>query len=1132
MKTLDELTNERYLILDGAMGTEIQSIEVPDSAWPGAIGCNELLNSTAPERISAIHHAFLEAGADILKSNTFGCLPWVLDEFELGHRTRELTRAGVAVAKAACEAHTTPDKPRFVAASLGPGTKLPSLGHIDFESMAAGYEEAALGAIEAQADLLLLETCQDPLQIKAALFGLEAAFTQSGQRLPVMVSATIETGGAMLIGTSAATLAAILAPYDLFSLGLNCGMGPDEVAGHIKSLSRHYDGVISLHTNAGLPCNEGGCTVYPMGPEEFATLQAKLASLPGVRILGGCCGTRPAHIAALSTALAGKQPKPATGKRPDALASLFSFHPLKSDALFLIGERANATGSKAFRELLIAEDYEATLSVASEQVRAGAHGLDVSVGFAGRDELVDMQAVVGLFAQKTPLPLMVDSTTPAAIEVGLRQIGGRAIVNSANLEEGEERFLTIARVAKTYGAALVCLAIDEKGMAKTVEQKLAVADRMLELALLAGLKKRDLVFDLLTFTIASGDSDYATAAVDTIEAIRALEAKHPEVGTVLGVSNVSFGLKGVSREYLNAVFLHHAHQAGLSMGIVNVKQLIAMEAIEADTLQVCEDLIFNRSPEALSRFMAFFAARAGEKPTQKRAINDDLPLPERLSLLLIEGEKPAMLKLLPEAKEQIAPERIVNEILIGAMKEVGERFGDGRMQLPFVLQSAEVMKAAVDYLAPYLPKKEGGQKLKLILGTVKGDVHDVGKNLVDIILSNNGFEVVNIGIKADLERFLEALEQHKADAIGMSGLLVKSTQMMQQNLQAMQERGIKVPVLLGGAALNQRFVDEYCQSVYDGPVVFCRDAFDGVRALSDHAAGTLQRSGSAQPPATAAASAKAPEPPKKAALTPTEMPRSLTPPTPPFWGRRELNLDPVLVFEWVDEKLLFKTRWGYGKKGEKSYDQMLESEIRPHYERLKKQLLEEGLFEPVAIYGYWPVRRDRQMLLILDESGEQVLDRMDFPRQSKAPYRALSDYFSPEQDVAGFLLASAGKKLDAYGRSLFEAHRYHEYHLLSGLAGELAEAIAEIVHKQMRIELDIVEGEKVDLKAVQTRGYRGKRYAPGYPACPDLALNRGIFDRLKPESRGVVLTESFQIDPEASTCAVVVHHPEASYYSL
>ncbi len=1129
MKTLNELINERYLILDGAMGTEIQSIEVPQSAWPEAIGCNELLNATAPEIIGAIHRAFLEAGADILKANTFGCLPWVLDEFALGHRTRELTRAGVAVAKAACEAYTTPDKPRLVAASLGPGTKLPSLGHIDFESMAAGYEEAALGAIEGGADLLLLETCQDPLQIKAALFGLEAAFEGSQKRLPVMVSATIETGGAMLIGTSAATLAAILAPYDLFSLGLNCGMGPDDVAEHIESLSRHYDSAISLHTNAGLPCNEGGCTVYPMGPEEFATLQAKLASLPGVRILGGCCGTTPAHIAALSRALADQQPKAATGKRPDALASLFSFHPLKSEKLFLIGERANATGSKAFRELLTAGDYEATLSVASEQVRAGAHGLDVSVGFAGRDELSDMAAVVGLYAQKTPLPLMVDSTVPAAIEVGLRQIGGRAIVNSANLEEGEERFIAIAKLAKTYGAALVCLAIDETGMAKTVEQKLAVADRMLELALSVGLKKRDLVFDLLTFTIASGDSDYVTAAVDTIEAIRALEAKHPEVGTVLGVSNVSFGLKGIGREYLNAVFLHHAREAGLSMGIVNVRQLIAIEAIEPDALALCEDLIFNRRSDALSRFMAHFAAKAGQKPAEKRAISDDLPLPERLAQLLIEGEKPAMLKLLPEARAQIAPERIVNEILIGAMKEVGERFGDGRMQLPFVLQSAEVMKAAVDFLAPYLPKKEGGQKLKLVLGTVKGDVHDVGKNLVDIILSNNGFEVINIGIKAGLEQFLEALENHKADAIGMSGLLVKSTQVMQENLKAMQERGIRVPVLLGGAALNQRFVDEYCQSVYDAPVVFCRDAFDGVRALGEHAAGTLERSTASK--AAAAQATQTPSPQPAIERLPTEMPRTVTPPTPPFWGRREMNLDPALVFEWVDEKLLFKTRWGYGKKGEKSYGQMLESEIRPHYERLKKQLLAEGLFKPVALYGYHPVRRDNRTLVILDEDGREAIGQMVFPRQAKAPHRALSDYFNPDMDVAGFLVASAGGELDDYARSLFEDHRYHEYHLLSGLAGELAEATAEILHKQMRIELGITENESADLKAVQTRGYHGKRYAPGYPACPDLALNRVIFDRLKPEERGVVLTESDQIAPEASTCALVVHHPEASYYA-
>lgn len=1148
MHLLEKLSAEKYLILDGAMGTQIQEIGVPETAWENAAGCNELLNVTAPEIIETIHRHYLEAGADIIKTNTFGCLPWVLDEFDQGHRNREFSRAGAAVAKKACDAFSTPEKPRFVAASLGPGTRLPSLGHMKFDEMKAGYADAAIGVIEGGADLILLETCQDPLQIKAALHGVYAAFDETGKKLPVMVSATIETGGAMLIGTNAATFAAIFEPFDLLSVGLNCGMGPDGVAKHLRALAHHTGKRVSIHSNAGLPLNVGGRTVYPMGPQEFARLQGELAELPGVCFLGGCCGTTPKHIAALAEHLAGKKPHAPTGKKLYALASLFDYKPLFGEKLFWIGERANATGSKAFRELLLAENYEGTLTVAQEQVRAGAHGLDVSVGFAGRDEFKDTNEVVSRYALNIPLPLMVDSTKPEAIETGLKLIGGRPIINSANLEEGEPRFMRIAALAKTYGAALVCLSIDETGMAKTVEKKLEVAERMIALALQAGLEKQDLVFDLLTFTIASGDAEFKMAAMDTMEAIRQLRARHPEVGAVLGVSNVSFGLKGMSREYLNSVFLHHCHQAGLTMGIVNVKSLIAMEAMEAADREICERLMRGDDSQGdpLFAFIDHFEKRAGEAPRQS-GIDESLPLPEKIAALLIDGQKEAMLKLLPQAKDEIAPEKIVNELLIGAMKEVGERFGDGRMQLPFVLQSAEVMKAAVDFLAPYLPKKEGGRKLKLVLGTVKGDVHDVGKNLVDIILSNNGFEVINIGIKADYEAFIEALENHDADAVGMSGLLVKSTQVMQENLQRMQQAGIKVPVLLGGAALNRKFVAEYCQSVYDAPVVFCRDAFDGVHALNALTNGTLQKT---EMKAIAEEEKPAIKTEETAPLPPLVAVDKAEVPAPPFWGRRELVFDPKTVFEWVDETLLFKTRWGYGKKGEKDYKSLLESEIRPAYLRLKKQLLEEGLFEPIAFYGYWPARSSGEKLLILNESEgwqkgqsanadpvETVADRalfsVDLPRSRKEKRRCLADYFRADRhDTAGFLAVSAGRKLDDYVKTLYQKGQYHEYHLVSGLAGELAEAAAELTHKQMRIDLGLLEGEAPNLHDVKTSGYRGKRYAPGYAACPDLAFNRVIFDLLKPEERGVSLTENYQIDPEASTCAVMAHHPQAEYFAI
>lgn len=1132
MKDLERLSSERFIIIDGAMGTEIQKHDISDEAWQGLDGCNELLNTTASDLIRSIHKSYLLAGADILKTNTFGALPWVLDDYGIADRTYELSYNGTKVALEAVKELDLIDK-RFVAFSVGPGTKLPSLGHISFDTMKSGYTTAIKAGVEAGADLILLETCQDPLQIKAALHGCYEAFNQTGKKLPIMVSATIETGGAMLIGTNAATFAAIFEPFDVLSIGLNCGMGPDGIEQHLKVLSKHTGKKLSIHANAGLPINVGGKTVYPMDEAEFASIESSFSNIEGVSFVGGCCGTTPEHIKALKTALEGKVPLPPQPKKIHAIASLFNYKPLKGEKIFWVGERANATGSKAFRELLLAENYDGALSVAKEQVRSGASALDVSVGFAGRDEIKDMNEIISRYALNIPLPIMVDSTKPEAIEAGLKLIGARAIINSANLEDGEERFMRIASLAKDYGAALVCLAIDEVGMAKTVEKKLEVARRMVDLAKKAGLDESDLVFDLLTFTIASGDAEYRLAAVETMDAIRELRSEYPNVGAVLGVSNVSFGLKGYSRELLNSVFLHHAHKAGLTMGIVNTATIVNMRDISESDLKVCEDLIFARTDNALMDFIDHFASATTQKKVEA---DENLPLDQQIFTLLVDGQKEKMLNLLPSAKEQIAPETIVNEILIGAMKEVGERFGDGRMQLPFVLQSAEVMKSAVDYLAPYLPKKDSGKKQKLIIGTVKGDVHDVGKNLVDIILTNNGFDVVNIGIKADYEAFIDAYNKHKADAIGMSGLLVKSTQVMQENLKRMQSEGLKVPVLLGGAALNKKFVANYCQTEYDAPVIYCRDAFDGVKALTDLANGKLEKTPPIEEKEVVDSTPKVEHP-----FVPVEQ---ITPPTPPFWGKKELQLDPELVFEWLDQTMLFKNRWGYGKKGERDYKSLLDSEILPNFERIKRKILDDKLFEPVAIYGYFPARSDGKELHILEVSegwsrqkapNADVVNNVRFsvelPRSDKPNRRSLLDYFrSDRDDVAGFLMASAGKKLDEYIKSLHKEGKYHEYHLVSSLAGELAESIAEILHKQFRIDLGLLTEESSSLDDVKTSKYRSKRYAPGYPACPDMAFNKTIFDLLEP--KGVEITEGFQLDPEASTCAIIVHHEKSEYFAV
>ncbi|WP_406600591.1 methionine synthase [Hydrogenimonas cancrithermarum] len=1151
---------EKILVIDGAMGTQIQSMEIPDEAWEGKEGCNELLNATAPELIRRIHERYAMSGADLIKTNTFGAMDWVLDEYQIGDRAYELSKKGCELVKSVCEQYSTPDKPRFCLGSIGPGTKLPSLKHIEYDEMYAGYYEMAEGMIDGGVDIFLLETCQDPLQIKAALHACQDAAKEKGVRIPVMVSVTIELSGSMLIGTDAGTIATIMEPFEILSLGFNCGTGPEQVEKHVKTLSQLWHKPISVHANAGLPQNRGGYTYYPMGPEEFSALQKSFTKYDGVTFLGGCCGTTPQHIKALCDAVEGVKPRPASGSHPASLASLFNSVPLMQDPPpLLIGERSNATGSKAFRELLLAEDYEGTLTVGQQQVRAGAHVLDVSVGFAGRDETKDMHEVISLYAQKIPLPLMPDSTQVKGLETALKCIGGKPILNSVNLEDGIEKFDAVCRLAKRYGASLVCLTIDETGMAKTVERKLEVAERIYKLATEKhGIRAEDLVFDVLTFTVGSGDEEYRDAAVQTIEAIRELRRRHPEVGATLGLSNISFGLDKDARPYLNSVFLHHCLEAGLTSVIINVKHIIPMNRISKEDRKVCEDLLFDNREEGdpLFKFIEHFSKKEavdqGAEDEAYLKMSDE----EKIHKLLLDGDKDRMIPLVEEVRHRIAPEKIVNEILIEAMKVVGELFGSGQMQLPFVLQSAETMKAAVDHLNPYLPKKEKASDTTLVLGTVKGDVHDVGKNLVDIILTNNGFKVVNLGIKVELEQFLEAAKEYNADAIGFSGLLVKSTQVMKENLELMREKGVDIPILMGGAALTKGFVDDYCRPIYKGPIFYCRDAFDGVIAMSRIEEGNFDT--------RLASDGKEEEeiavPKKKEVVIPPleEIPmpsREVKVPVPPFWGRRVMtkaDFDPAIAFEWLNHRILFKSRWGYRSKGmtKEAYEKQLDEVVRPAYERLKAQFLDEGLFEPTIIYGYYPCRGDDTTLLVFDESEgwssdkdanreplEEVIGRareaMTFPRQTKKPWRCLADYFhSDRHDVVAFTTVSAGSKISEYERKLYDEGKFHEYYLVHGLGVELAEALAEVAHKQIRLDLNIADKEGHTLRDVEMRKYQGARYSPGYPACPDLELNKPIFDLLKPEDFGIELSETFQIHPEQSTAAIVVYHPEAMYYSI
>ncbi len=1161
---------KRVLVFDGAMGTSIHARDDLDlhRDYLGKENCTEVLVLTRPDVIQAIHESFLAVGADAVETDTFGANPVVLAEFELQDRAREINRLAAQIARAACDRHSTPDKPRFVVGSIGPGTKLITLGNIDWDAMFASYREQARGLIDGGADVLLIETAQDLLQVKCAVNACLAAIAERGKTtldIPVMAQVTIETTGAMLLGSEISAAAAALSTFPILSLGMNCATGPTEMAEHIHWLGKHWDRPISVLPNAGLPALVEGKTVFPLKPDPFAQALHRFVQTAGVNIVGGCCGTTPAHIKALVDRLGSCAPAKVV-KEPakPALASLYSPVDYRQDTSILnIGERCNASGSRAFKKLLEQEDWDAMVSLAREQVREGSHVIDVNVDYAGRDNAADMAQIVRRFVAQVHAPLMLDSTQARTIEAGLKLSGGKCIINSANLEEGQEKFAQFCNLAKTYGSGLVLGCIDEdkqEAMARTALRKISIARRLFELATTQyGLKPEDLMFDPLVLPISTGMEKDRRSALETIEGTRLIAREFPQCQITCGLSNVSFGLKPLARVVLNSAFLHELIQAGLTSAIVHVSKILPQNKIDPGQWHAAIDLIYDRPPETpvklrdgsesrdpLAIFIDLFPDDA-QSATVKQDITL-LPLEERLQKHIIDGEPKNLAATLDEALTRHSALAIINDHLLAGMKVVGELFGSGQMQLPFVLQSAQVMKAAVAHLEPHMEKSQAGGKGKIVLATVKGDVHDIGKNLVDIILTNNGYTVFNLGIKQPISDIIKAYREKQADAIGLSGLLVKSVNVMEENLNELNAQGIDAPVLLGGAALSRHYCESHLRTVYKGKVYHGQDAFDGLRIMDHLKQGKLdvldheiaERAGKraaaeARIAQVVGAGSEVASPGVR-----SEVRRDISVPQPPFFGSRVIeHVDLDDIFPFINKIALYRGQWEFkkGKLTDEQYEALIQDKVEPLFARLARQCREERILEAKVVYGYFPCASSGDDLLIFDPNDEErEIERFTFPRQTGQKRLCISDFFKSvdegERDVIGFTCVTVGHHATVRARALFEANQYQEYLYLHGFGVEVAEALAEYWHKRMRQELDIASDDAPAIRQLFTQHYRGSRYSFGYPACPEMSDQQKLFQLLHPERIGCTLTENWQIDPEQSTSAIIVHHPEAKYFSV
>ncbi|MBI3517711.1 MAG: methionine synthase [Proteobacteria bacterium] len=1163
-KFLDAL-RERVLLCDGAMGSRVQALTLDVHAdFLGQENCTEILNRSRPDLVRDIHRSYLSAGCDVVQTNSFGGSPITLAEFDLADAAPELNRRSAELAREVLEEFAFDGRPRFVLGSIGPGTRLPSLGHLDYQTLEDAFTVQAAGLIAGGVDAMLIETCQDPLQIKAAVNGTKRAARDTklaADALPILVQVTVETTGTLLVGADIAAAATVIRSLDVPIIGLNCATGPQEMAEHVRWLAQNWPGAISIQPNAGLPELVEGRTHYPLGPNDLAAWLERFVLEDGINLIGGCCGTVSDHIAALDRMLRKLDPKgrPAVKARSvvwvPAVASLYGQVPLRQENAYLsIGERCNANGSRRFKELQDKHDWEGCVEMAREQVREGSNTLDVCTAFVGRNEVADMTEVVSRMRGSVNAPLVIDSTELPVLEAALKLYGGKAILNSINFEDGEEPTAKRMALAKRFGTAVIALTIDEQGMAKDVERKIAVAHRLYDFAVNRhGLEPSDLMFDPLTFTICTGNEDDRKLGLWTLEAIERIAKDLPECQIILGLSNISFGLNPAARHVLNSVFLDHALKRGLTGAIVHVSKIMPLHKIPANEVEVAEDLIFDRRRDGydpLHAFMALFEGRSAQS-TAKRARPETVE--ERLKLRIVDGDKQGLNDDLELALKTYPPLDIINTFLLDGMKVVGELFGAGKMQLPFVLQSAETMKQAVGFLEPFMERVEGQQKGTIVLATVKGDVHDIGKNLVDIILTNNGYKVVNLGIKQPIATILQAVTEHRADAIGMSGLLVKSTVVMRENLEEMTRRGVAVPVLLGGAALTRKYVEEDCVACYaGGRVAYARDAFDGLGLMDKVMTGsfdvhiaqqTEKRAGRpsnrSRTLGRATEAAQRPVDAEELRLRRAELHARVPVPTPPFWGPRVIARMPVkALVPYLNETMLYQFQWGFRKAGKTrdAYKAWAQQEVKPILKRMLEIDVAQDILVPQAAYGYWRCAAEGNDVILFDESGEREVARFSLPRQARDGGLCIADFLRDvtdnQRDVIGLQVVTMGSRVSEVARQWFADNKYQDYLYLHGLGVEMAEAMAESIHKRIRAELGFAAEDDRDVERMLKQGYRGSRYSFGYPACPNLGDQRQLLSLLGAERIGLELSDEDQLHPEQSTSAIVVVHPQAKYFSV